>query len=503
LLVSAAPFLDSQGGYRGAFAMLNDISERKQVEEALNESNLLLEKTFTSLKESIFIVETGSRIILDCNEACEEMFGYARNEMIGSQADLFHVSKEMSKSFGRGMLQGYAEKGYYETVSVLKRKDGTIFDCEHSVTPIRNDKGEITRHVCVVRDISEQMRMQKELEARNTFVESIFAHLKSGIVVVDRENRIKMLNRHAAEFSGELPEVFIGRELSEICPELHEALVSGLSSGEIPVTLFERTRVIGFTKFDLDSSYLDSAGCIINFKDLTEDIKIRKILRHKERLSAMGEVVASVAHEMRNPLFAISSVAQILEMELSLDPAQKELMESLLKESRRINDLVEELLDSTRELRIKRSKVELNAIVAETFLVLKTVSEDKRVPLRNSSFAEKIMVHADSQKLEQVLINLVKNAIEASSADSPVELTIGEEEGEVVISVTDGGEGIDSDVIEKIFDVFFTTKRGGTGLGLSISRNIIEAHDGTLTAVNNPGAGATFTVRLPFTGDNQ
>jgi signal transduction histidine kinase len=306
-----------------------------------------------------------------------------------------------------------------------------------------------------------------------------------------------------AEFSGEPPEVFTGRHLSDICPELHDALVSGLSVGEIPVTLFKRSHIIGFTKFELNSSYPDSAGCIVNFKDLTEDLKLRKELRHKERLSAMGEVVASVAHEMRNPLFAISSVAQILEMELSLKPAHQELMSSLLKESRRINNLVEELLDSTRELRLQRKTVDLNGIVAESLLVLKSISDDKRVLLRSSSFAERIMIHADSGKVEQVMINLVKNAIEASSEGSQVDLTIEEGADEVMISITDCGKGIAADVFDQIFDVFFTTKRGGTGLGLSICRNIIEAHGGTLTASNNPGTGATFTIRLPFAGDNQ
>jgi PAS domain S-box-containing protein len=482
--------------------MTSDITDRKQMEEALNESKLLLEKTLESLNESIFIVDTETRVIIDCNSTSEMMFGYSRAEMIGATTGFLHISDEMSERFGREMMQAYEEKGFYETVFVMKRKDGSVFDSEHLVTPIRNDKGDFARHVCVVRDISLRKKMQEELEARNKFVESVFAHLKSGIIVVDKEYRIKMLNQYVADFSGNPPETFIDRPLSEICSGLQDALTSGLSSGEIKVSLFNNNHVVGFTKFDMDSTYMDSDGFIINFKDLTEVIKIRKELRHKERLSAMGEVVARVAHEMRNPLFAISSVAQILEMELSLNPAQEELMKSLLKESRRINDLVEELLDSTRELRLKRKRVELNTIISESLLVLKSISDEKGIILETSSFADKIMINADSEKLEQVMINLVNNAIEASSKNSVVDLGIKEESGGIVISVTDRGDGIAEDAIDKIFDVFFTTKRGGTGLGLSISRNIIEAHGGTLTADNNTGAGATFTVRLPVAGEN-
>jgi len=490
--------------------LMRQVEDATLAENSMRESLELLNGVFSSIKEAIFIVSTETRKITNINQSAEKMFGYTREELLGKKTSILHVDDEMYMKFGAMMAESCQARGVFETTFRLKRKDGSIFPSEHSVRPINFENGICKNHVCVVRDISEQVwreaemfSLTQQIVTRNKFVESVIANLKSGIIVVDHEYRIKLLNQYVAEMSGEPPERFTDRNLSEVCPELYDALLSGTTDGEITATFFNNKKIIGFSRFNLDGVYDISGGLIVNFKDLTEIIKIRKVLRHKERLSAMGEVVASVAHEMRNPLFAISSVAQILEMELTLKPAQKELLESLLKESRRINDLVEELLDSTRELRLKRATVELNAIVAETFLVLKTTSDDKKVILRNSSFAEKIMIYADAQKLEQVLINLVKNAIEASSGDSLVDLTIEDEAGEVLISVTDSGGGIAPDVFDKIFDVFFTTKRGGTGLGLSICRNIIEAHDGTLTASNNPGIGATFTVRLPFAGGNR
>lgn len=487
----------------------------KQVEEsilagsAMKESLELLNGVFSSINEAVFIVSSETREIMNMNQSAVTMFGYTREEMLGRKTSMLHVDNNMYLKFGEMMEESYSKCGFFETKFRMRRQDGSTFPSEHSVRPINIGTGLGQSHVCVVRDISEQIwreeemfSLAQELVIRNKFVESVLRNLKSGIIVVDHDYRIKLLNEYVSEECGQSQEFFVDKKLSEICPELYDAITAGVLSGEITVTLFNGKKIIGFCCFELSGVYNISSGYIINFKDLTEIIKIRKELRHKERLSAMGEVVASVAHEMRNPLFAISSVAQILEMELSLKPAQKQLLDSLLKESRRINDLVEELLDSTRELRLQRAAVELNAIVTETFLVLKTTSDDKKVTLRNSSFAEQIMIHADPHKLEQVLINLVKNAIEASSGDSLVDLTIEEGVGEVIVSVTDRGEGIAPDVFEKIFDVFFTTKRGGTGLGLSICRNIIEAHDGTLTAANNPGNGATFTVRLPFAGDN-
>ena len=490
--------------------LLKQVEEATLAEKAMKESFELLNGVFSSIKEAVFIVSSETRAITNMNQSAVKMFGYTREEMLGRNTSMLHVDNDMYLKFGKMMAESYRNKGFFETKFRMKRQDGSAFPSEHSVRPINAGTSLGQSHVCVVRDISEQVwreeeifSLAQEIVTRNKFVESVLGNLKSGIIVVDHDYRIKLLNEYVSESSGEPQEFFVDRDLSEICPELYNAIIAGVFSGEITVTLFNTKQIIGFGCFELSGVYNISSGYIINFKDLTEIIKIRKELRHKERLSAMGEVVASVAHEMRNPLFAISSVAQILEMELSLKPAQKELLDSLLKESRRINDLVEELLDSTRELRLKRATVELNAIVAETFLVLKTTSDDKKVILRNSSFAEEVMIYADAQKLEQVLINLVKNAVEASSRDALVDLTIEEGAGEVVISIIDSGEGIAPEVFEKIFDVFFTTKRGGTGLGLSICRNIIEAHEGTLTASNNPGIGATFTVKLPFAGVNR
>ncbi|NVO00637.1 MAG: PAS domain S-box protein [Geobacteraceae bacterium] len=501
LLVSSAPLLDAQGGFKGSLAMVIDITERKQTEEALFESRLLLEKTLASLNEAIFIVETDSRRILNCNITCERMFGYSWAEMIGATTQFLHISEEMSMKFGNEMLRAYADNGCYETVFVMKRKDGTCFDSEHLSTPIKNENGEITKHICVVRDISERMQLQKRLESRKMFVESVFCYLKSGIIVIDHDYRITMLNQYVADYSGELPGVFNGRDLGKVSPELKEALISGLSSGEIPVTLFGKKHFIGFSRFELSISYADQPGYIINFKDLTEILKIRKELRHKERLSAMGEVVASVAHEMRNPLFAMTTVAQIFEMELTLTPAQQELMVSFLKEARRLNNLVSELLDSTRELKIRPKPIDLNQVVIETFRILQSTTDSKRVTLRKHSYAEKIPIIADHEKLKQVMLNIVKNAMEASPEGSFVDLIIEKTVSGVAISVRDAGAGITPEALEKIFDVFYTTKKHGTGLGLSICKNIIEAHNGSLDACNNDDKGATFTISLPFGGE--
>lgn len=150
-------------GMPADLVILRDISERKRTEKVLYDSYTLLQKTFASLNEAVFIVETSTRNILDYNDAVEAMFGYTRTELIGANTSCLHLDDEMSRRFGEAMLKAYEDHGYFETIYRMKRKDGMTFDSEHFVTPISDDSGRITSHVCVVRDISERKQAEEQL----------------------------------------------------------------------------------------------------------------------------------------------------------------------------------------------------------------------------------------------------------------------------------------------------------------------------------------------------
>jgi PAS domain S-box-containing protein len=147
-------------------------------EQALQDSHTLLQQTFASLNEAVFIVQTGTRMIQDVNITVERMFGYTRDELIGSTTSCLHVNEEMSQQFGSAMLKAYAEKGLFETTFKMRRKDGTVFDSEHCVTPIRDENGAIVRHVCVVRDISERKRSEQVLVEKTQMLADINDNLE-------------------------------------------------------------------------------------------------------------------------------------------------------------------------------------------------------------------------------------------------------------------------------------------------------------------------------------
>ncbi|HEY6837731.1 MAG TPA: ATP-binding protein [Geobacteraceae bacterium] len=359
-------------------------------------------------------------------------------------------------------------------------------------------------------DITERRKVEEELkqayktnEERRTFFESVIANIQSGIMVTDPGMRIMLANPYGWRLFNKSSEEIVGRHLREICPEIHERIMAGIDSDEIPVESLAQDLVMGFSRFNLKGLDRAVVGHIINFKDLTEIVKIRGEMRKKERLSAMGEVVARVAHEMRNPLFGMTAVGQILDMELPLNASHKQLMDSFLKEAKRLNNLVEELLECTRELRLSKKNVNLLKIVEASLRVNEPLAKDKAVTFEKSFPPEELRLFADPEKVEQVLLNLMKNAIEASTTGGTVRVIVAPDGATVSVKVIDEGQGIKPELVDKIFDVFYTTKKNGTGMGLSISKSIVEAHGGTLTACNNADRGAMFTAIFPLNGKDR
>nr|WP_279342390.1 ATP-binding protein [Geotalea sp. SG265] len=211
----------------------------------------------------------------------------------------------------------------------------------------------------------------------------------------------------------------------------------------------------------------------------------------------MGEVVARVAHEMRNPLFGITASSQILAMELPLSAEQKELMNSILTEGRRMNRLVDELLDCSKEMKLKKASFDIVRAVRDAISFNEPLLLEKKLFLHKLFTDEEITVEADKERIRQVLVNLLKNAVDAVPVEGNITVQLEEEGENILIGISDSGPGIPLESLEKIFDIFYTTKKSGTGLGLAVSRKIMEAHDGALSAKNNPAGGAIFTITLP------
>jgi two-component system, NtrC family, sensor histidine kinase HydH len=229
-------------------------------------------------------------------------------------------------------------------------------------------------------------------------------------------------------------------------------------------------------------------------------IRIEEQLRRAERLSALGELSAILAHEIRNPLASIRGTAEILMEEGTSVASRGEFLGILVKESDRLNHVVEDFLKMARPEPMSKKSCDINEELANMVTLLSAEARAARVDLQWKPAPLPQFV-GDGEKLRQAFMNIILNAIQASRSAAAggrvVVSTLTNGEGGIEISFSDNGPGISSEAITEIFEPFFTTKGSGTGLGLSITKKIIEGHGGTVEVVSRPGAGAVFRVTLP------
>lgn len=279
-------------------------------------------------------------------------------------------------------------------------------------------------------------------------------------------------------------------------------------------TASERSRAQGLTHREVELG-----GIIDAYNEVTERLKeshemltgevrqLREQLREKdrelergERLAALGEMAAGVAHEVRNPLGGILLYASMLERDLAGQPGPRGVAEQIAGAARKLDEIVSDILAFADRSELRCRPVLLNDLVLEVVELLKPrwMSMGCEVSLEVGSDCKTI--EADAVQLQRALLNVVSNAVEAAGEGGHVWITIGGLDvgcGGAVVSVADDGPGVPAELRDRIFNPFFTTKDSGTGLGLAIVHGIVELHGGTVSVKDRAGGGAVFTVRLP------
>ena len=231
-----------------------------------------------------------------------------------------------------------------------------------------------------------------------------------------------------------------------------------------------------------------------------ELLESQERLLRSERFAAVGEAAAYVSHEIKNPLMVIGGLANQVERRLPDDPACQEKLRIIQKEVKRLESFLGDLRDFLRPAQPSKKEINVNEVIRDVEALMGDAIGEKGVVLEEHLDPNLPLVVVDHNQIKQVLVNLVKNAVEATEGDGKILLSSGAKDGQVWFAVQDTGKGMSEDVLEKIFHPFFTTKDKGTGLGLAVINKIITDHHGTITVDSMAGAGSTFTVRLPQKG---
>jgi signal transduction histidine kinase/HAMP domain-containing protein len=331
------------------------------------------------------------------------------------------------------------------------------------------------------------------LKEEKEFSDAIFSCAASGILVLDRTGNVLKINGAGAEILQIAVEEAVGRRITDLLPGSGEFLAIDAGFGrEVFITLPDGSSIpVGFNNSPLLNASEGMDGIIVLFRNMTEIRRLQAELKKKAHFETMSKVISGVAHEIRNPLFGISSIGQILDRELD-SQQHRTLIQAMLKETDRMKRLIDELLLYTRPSRLDRRKVDVAIVIEE----LKQYTMARRDGIEFSAVVEPLLtVNADRDKFIQVLLNLLNNAIDA--AKSTISVTARTWKGKAVITVFDDGAGIKEKDMLRIFDPFFTTKKGGTGLGLPICRKIVEDHGGEIDVKSSEEAGTAVTIFLP------
>ena len=242
------------------------------------------------------------------------------------------------------------------------------------------------------------------------------------------------------------------------------------------------------------------AGAVNISRDITQEINMQKVMMQQEKLVSIGRLSAGVAHEINNPLTTILTTAILLQEDMAKDDPIYPELETIAKETLRCRKIVKSLLDFARQSPPSKNLHDINDIVGESFLLTKKQAAFNNVELELKLAENLPYIYLDKDQIQQAVINLTLNAIEATHSGGKVILETRDKSAQerIEVSVWDSGIGIVSENLSKIFDPFFTTKANGTGLGLAITHGTIEQHGGSIEARSTVGKGTEFIVRLPI-----
>ncbi|HEU4363920.1 MAG TPA: ATP-binding protein [Candidatus Krumholzibacteria bacterium] len=352
---------------------------------------------------------------------------------------------------------------------------------------------------------------ESALEQLRVDTNYILENMSSGVLVVDTDGRVVTMNAAAEQIlevgkDGVLArcveEAFAGRA-PDLAHELGMSLQSerGKRRQEIAThTRSGRDRPLGISISHLHDGDGHRRGIIAVFQDLTEVHEMRERVRKADRLAAIGELSAGIAHELRNPLASISGSIEMLYQELELDGEDKRLMELILRESDRLDRIISDFLEFARLRTPRRFPSRVDKSLSETMVLLKKNTEKSAgITVRLDCTESLPTVFMDDEQMRQVFMNMAINACEAMAGDGTLEISAAPAEGgKIRVEFRDSGRGIDPENVGRFFEPFFTTKEGGTGLGLAIANKIVAAHGGSIGFRNREGGGAVFTITLPL-----
>jgi len=368
---------------------------------------------------------------------------------------------------------------------------------------------------------SQGAAIYKELEALTaltSYTDNILGSIAAGVATLDSNGVLLTWNIAAERIVGvKVPDI-VGLHYEEVLDRLalsdedkdtlrhavERVSRTGDTHQAYKISFHPRggeERYMNLSISQLLNSTGEQLGLVIIFEDISREIKMEDEFRRMGELAAVGQLAASIAHELRNPLSSIKGAAQFLRKEYEHENSIVEFLGIIIEEVNGLNKLTTEFLDFARPMQLELKPTSVNKVVEKTLQLMSVHITDHNTAVQEVLNPAAPEIQADEQQLDQVLKNIIINALQAMPEGGVLSVQTGPtSSGGVYISVSDTGIGIQLDKIERIFQPFFTTKTKGTGLGLSVVQKIVENHGGRIEVTSDPGVGSTFKIILPRAG---
>jgi PAS domain S-box-containing protein len=500
--------LDETTGFRG---LARDVTERKHFEEALRDSEERYRLLFESTPQPIWVYNEETLGFLAVNEAATRTYGYSRDEFLSMTINDIRAQEEiptlMIKNDPNDLVISspwrHRTRGG-QTIYVEISSHPVVFDGKNSKLVIVND---VTERKLLD---EKQQRLHTSLQQSAMEWRQTFNAIDFPVLIVDLDGSIKRSNLAAEQIVGVEPEQILGRkvgDLSENQPWKKAAeLIENIRVNQTPVAEEVKDEVTGktwaITLYHINEFGSVGERAILIAQDITKRAQLEASLRQSEMMSLLGSLVAGVAHEVRNPLFGISSILDAFETRFSDRTEYQRYTNVLRDEIGRLTILMEELLEYGKPFRGELYMVSMEEMIARSVRACMPSAEVAQVNLESRVEESLPKIRIDRRRLSKVFVNLIENAIQHSPQKSSViieanRVTDGNQEW-VQCAIKDSGAGILAEDLPKIFEPFFSKRRGGTGLGLAIAQRIMQEHQGKMIAGNNPEGGACMIARFPI-----
>ncbi len=456
------------------------------------------------------------------NKAFEELYGWSLKELLGKTLFEVFSSEQLPEEARKNFCDSIDSKGRCVGETMFQRKNGTFLFCKYNITPMLDEKGNIYGYFGLYSDISEQRNIKNKLKESEERLQTLYENMPGATLIIGRDYIIKDVNYRTCEITGFKREELIGQLCDKLCPKgsaskkcpIWEEGNSGFQGMDTAIKCIssEKKPIIKNAKvvtIDGEEYILENFQDISELKQTQDDLTAARMTA-EEASRTKSDFLATMSHELRTPLNSIIGFSQIMADEIygDLNDEQKRYSSHITNSGIHLLGLINNILDISK---IEAGKMELNCehfnlkeIFDDVEALIYPIANKKNITIKIDAPENNVEIYADRTKFKQMMYNLLNNAVKFTPENGSIHISTKNDDGYMLIEVTDTGIGIDEHEQEIIFHPFRqvdsaeSRKYQGTGLGLALVKQFIELHNGTIEVESEVEKGSTFKLKVPI-----